>query len=69
MKAPLIGDNVYKKNFDAQNLPQVIRKNIEKNSFFQKDKPYTPKQLVFFTQKKKNLCFLNQKYPMISVVY
>ena len=69
MKAPLIGDNVYKKNFDTLNLPQVIRKNIEKKFILLKRQALHAKTIGFFHPKKKNLCFLNQKYPMISVVY
>jgi len=63
MKAPLIGDNVYKKNFDTLNLPQIIRKNIEKNFILPKRQALHAKTIGFFHPKKKKFMLFKSEIP------
>ena len=63
MKAPLIGDNVYKKNFDTLNLPQVIRKNIEKKFILLKRQALHAKTIGFFHPKKKKFMLFKSEIP------
>ena len=52
-----------KKNFDALNLPQEIRKNIEKNFILPKRQALHAKTIGFFHPKKKKFMLFKSEIP------